>query len=140
VVLSATLPRFLLPADRSTIHVDLDNVEGAPGDYTIAVTAADAVLVGAGSTEKLTLAAKARGSVAVPVTANAAGTGSVRISVGGPAGFALERRYALTVRAPAQILARRTVQSLGKGQSLTLSSGMFADLVPGTGSVSVSVG
>ena len=33
VVLTATLPRFLLPGDRSTIHLDLDNVEGQPGDY-----------------------------------------------------------------------------------------------------------
>ena len=38
VVLSATLPRFLLPGDRSSVHLDLDNVEGAAGDYTIAVT------------------------------------------------------------------------------------------------------
>ena len=29
VVLSATLPRFLLPGDRSTVYLDLDNVEGA---------------------------------------------------------------------------------------------------------------
>jgi alpha-2-macroglobulin len=140
VVLSATLPRFLLPGDRSTVHLDLDNVEGQPGDYTIAVSANDAVLIGAGATQKLTLAAKQRGSVTVPVIANGAGNGTVQVSVSGPAGFALERNYVLTVRTPAQILARRTVQTLAKGQSLTLSSDMFADLVPGTGSVSVSVG
>ena len=28
VVLTATLPRFLLPGDRSSVHLDLDNVEG----------------------------------------------------------------------------------------------------------------
>jgi alpha-2-macroglobulin len=140
VVLSATLPRFLLPGDRSTVHVDLDNVEGAPGDYTIAVSATDAVLVGEGATQKLTLRAKERGGIDVPVIADGAGSGSVRVSVSGPSGFALERSYSLNVRAPAQILARRTVQTLAKGQSLTLSSDMFADLVPDTGSVSVSVG
>ena len=43
VVLSATLPRFLLPGDRSSLHLDLDNVEGQAGDYTIAVTGADAL-------------------------------------------------------------------------------------------------
>ncbi len=43
VVLTATLPRFLLPGDRSSLHLDLDNVEGAAGDYTIAVTSADAI-------------------------------------------------------------------------------------------------
>ena len=140
VVLSATLPRFMLPGDRSTVYLDLDNVEGAPGDYNVSVTAADAVLVGAGANQKLTLAAKQRGDLSIPVTANAAGQGAVKVSVSGPSGFALERSFTLTVRAPAQILARRNVQSLAKGQSVTLSRDMFADLVPGTGSVSISVG
>jgi alpha-2-macroglobulin len=140
VVLTATLPRFLLPGDRSTIHLDLDNVEGQPGDYTIAVMAADAVLAGAGATQKLTLRAKERGAVTVPITADAAGSGTVRVGVSGPSGFALERSYAVAVRSPAQILARRTIKPLGKGESLTLSSDLFADLVAGTGSVSISVG
>ena len=37
VVLTATLPRFLLNGDHGTMSFDLDNVEGAPGDYTINV-------------------------------------------------------------------------------------------------------
>jgi alpha-2-macroglobulin len=140
VVLAATLPRFLLPGDRSTVHLDLDNVEGRPGDYTLAVSSADAVIAGAGATQTLTLRAGARGAVDVPITAAAAGNGAVKVNVTGPSGFALERSYALAVQPPAQILARRTVQSLAKGESLTLSSDMFADLVPGTGGVSISVG
>jgi hypothetical protein len=140
VVLAATLPRFLLPGDRSSVHVDLDNVEGQPGDYVVTVSSADAVIAGAGATQTLTLRAKARGAIEVPITASAAGSGAVKVSVTGPAGFALERNYALAVRPPAQILARRTVQSLAKGDSLTLSSDIFADLVLGTGGVSISVG
>jgi uncharacterized protein YfaS (alpha-2-macroglobulin family) len=38
------------------------------------------------------------------------------------------------------VLARRTVKPIAKGESLTLSNDLFADLVPGTGNVSVSVG
>ncbi len=140
VVLSATLPRFLLPGDRSNVHLDLDNVEGQPGDYTIALTSADAVIAGAGATQKLTLRAKERGSVEVPITADRAGSGAVKVAVSGPGGYALERSYTLQVRPPAQILARRTVKQIAKGESFALSSDMFADLVPGTGSVSVSVG
>ena len=45
----------------------------------------------------------------------------------------------LDVKPATQVLARRTVEALAKGESLTLSD-MFADLVAGTGSVSVSVG
>jgi uncharacterized protein YfaS (alpha-2-macroglobulin family) len=140
VVLTATLPRFLLPGDRSNIHLDLDNVEGQAGDYTIALSTADAVVAGAGATQKIGLRAKERGAVTIPITAAAAGNGAVKVSVTGPSGFALERRFVLAVRPPAQILARRTVKPLAKGESLTLSGDMFADLVPGTGSVSISVG
>jgi uncharacterized protein YfaS (alpha-2-macroglobulin family) len=140
VVLSATLPRFLLPGDRSNVHLDLDNVEGQPGDYTIALTSADAVIAGAGATRKLTLRAKERGATDVPITADKAGSGIVKIAVSGPGGYAIERSYTLQVRPPAQILARRTVKEIAKGESVTLSNDMFADLVPGTGSVSVSVG
>ena len=140
VVLTATLPRFLLPGDRSSLHLDLDNVEGQAGDYTIAVTSAEAVSVGTAATQKLTLRAKERGAVSVPVAATAAGSGTIRINVTGPSGFALERSFTLAVRPPAQILARRTVKQIAKGESLTLSSDLFADLVPGTGSVSISVG
>jgi uncharacterized protein YfaS (alpha-2-macroglobulin family) len=140
VVLTAALPRFLLAGDRSTMHLDIDNVEGQRGDYTIAVTTADAVTASAGATQKLNLLAKERGSISVPIIAQAAGTGSVKVSVSGPAGFALMRSYALPVPAPAHILARRMIKPLAKGESLTLSSSMFDDLVPGTGSVSISVG
>ena len=52
----------------------------------------------------------------------------------------MARNYALTVRPATQILARRTVRPIAKGESVTLSNDMFADLVPGTGSVAVSVG
>jgi len=140
VVLTATLPRFLLPGDRSTVHVDLDNVEGQAGDYTIALSSTDAIIAGAGTRQTLTLRTKERGAVNVPITANAAGSGTVKVAVNGPSGFALERSFVLAVRPPAQILARRTVKPLAKGESLTLSRDMFADLVAGTGAVAISVG
>ncbi|MFX6949565.1 alpha-2-macroglobulin family protein, partial [Acinetobacter baumannii] len=37
VVLTATLPRFLLTGDKGTISMDIDNVEGAAGDYAISI-------------------------------------------------------------------------------------------------------
>src|SRR6202035_1662224 len=108
------------------------------GDNTIVVTSADAL--SATSNLKLALRAKERGAATVPLTAAAAGNGTVRISVSGPGGFALQRSYALTVRPPGRVMARRTVKPLAKGESLAVSSDMFADLVPGTGAVSLSIG
>ena len=36
VVLTTTLPRFMRTGDRGTVQLELDNVEGAAGDYSIA--------------------------------------------------------------------------------------------------------
>jgi len=50
----------------------------------------------------------------------------------GPEGLSLARHYALDVKAATQILARRSIRTLAKGESLTLTSDMFSDLVSGT--------
>jgi uncharacterized protein YfaS (alpha-2-macroglobulin family) len=140
LVLTATLPRFLLNGDRGTMHLELDNLEGPAGDYRVEATSEGNNVVGAPAPHTLKLAAKQRSSITVPLSAAAAGTADVIVRVGGPAGFSLERHYALTVRPATQILARRTVKPLAQGESLTLSNDLFADLVPGSTSVAVSVG
>jgi uncharacterized protein YfaS (alpha-2-macroglobulin family) len=76
----------------------------------------------------------------VPLTGTSAGTADLTVRVSGPGGFTLERSYALGVQPANQVLARRTVRPLAKGEGVTLSGDMFADLVPGSGRVSVSVG
>ena len=138
VVVTATLPRFLLTGDRSTLRLDLDNVEGATGDYQIAVTA-DGPLSVEGGDKTVALDAKKRGAVTLPVSAIGVGSGMVAIEVSGPEGFKLVRNYPLTVHPATQILARRTVKPLDPGQSITISGDVFADLVPGTGKVALSV-
>ena len=81
VVVTATLPRFLLHGDRGTVHLDLDNVEGQAGDYTVAVTSEGPVVAGAGATQKVALRAKQRASISVPVAASGAGTSTVRVAL-----------------------------------------------------------
>ena len=139
VVLTATLPRFLLNGDRGTMSFDLDNVEGAAGDYTINVKTTGPVKVNGNATTTVKLAAKQRTSMALAIDAGGAGTANLDVDIKGPDGLALARHYALDVKAATQILARRSVRTLAKGESLTLTSDMFSDLVSGTGSVSLSV-
>jgi hypothetical protein len=139
VVLTATLPRFLRTGDRGTVQLELDNVEGAAGDYSLTVSSEGTVKLDDDKPFTLKLAAKQRERVAVPVSAAGSGTSTVKVSVSGPNGFALERAYALDVRPANQILTRRTVRALSPGETLTLSKDMFADFVPGTGRVGLSV-
>jgi len=138
VVLTATLPRFLLNGDHGTMSFDLDNVEGAPGDYTVGVTASGPVKVSGNPIITTNLAAKQRSSMALGLDAGGAGTAQFDVDIKGPNGLALARHYSLDVKPATQILARRSIRTLAKGESLTLTSDMFSDLVPGTAGVSLS--
>ena len=143
VVLTATLPRFLRTGDHGTVQLELDNVEGAAGDYSVVVSADGSVKFDGdksqGLPQTLKLAAKQRDRVSVPVSAEGSGASTIKVSVSGPNGFALERAFALDVRPANQILTRRSVRTLAKDETLTLSRDMFADFVPGTGRVGLSV-
>jgi alpha-2-macroglobulin len=139
VVLTATLPRFLRTGDKGAVQVELDNVEGAAGDYNIAVVADGAIKLEGDRPQSLKLAAKQRDRIALPFSADGAGAGTVTVKVSGPDRFSLERSYALDVRPATQILTRRTVRMLAKGETLTLSKDVFADFVPNTGRTGLSV-
>ena len=140
VVLTATLPRFLLTGDRTTMNLDLDNVEGAAGAYNLTVSAEGTIAIGDGAVKSVQLRAKQRDRVTVPLNASGSGPATVKVAIKGPGDFALERSYVMNVRPATQVLARRTVKPIAKGESLTLSNDLFADLVPGTGAAAVSVG
>src|SRR5216683_1655904 len=140
VVLTATLPRFLLNGDHGTISMDLDNVEGQAGDYTISVKSSGPVKVSGNPDTTLKLAAKQRSSMTLGLDAGGAGTAQFDVDIKGPNGLTLARHYALEVKPATQVLARRSIRTLAKGESVTLSPDMFSDLVPGTGTVSLSAG
>jgi uncharacterized protein YfaS (alpha-2-macroglobulin family) len=139
VVLTATLPRFLRGGDRGAVQLEFDNVEGPAGDYEITVSGEGAVHVGDDAKRTLTLPARQRARLSIPVSATGAGAGTVDIGVTGPGGFTLERAYALDVRPATQVATRRSVRSLAAGEKLTVGRDIFADFVPGTGRASLSV-
>ncbi|PWB60389.1 MAG: alpha-2-macroglobulin [Bradyrhizobiaceae bacterium] len=140
VVLTATLPRFLLTGDRGTVRLDLDNVEGAAGAYRVAIRTEGPLAVGQGAPQDLRLDARQRAGLNLPLSATGVGTGTVAIRVTGPDGFALERTFALAAKPATQVITRRSVRQVARNESLSLSGDLFADLVGGTGSVAMSVG
>jgi alpha-2-macroglobulin len=140
VVVTATLPRFLLGGDHGTMQLDLDNQEGMPGDYQLQVTTDGPFGLSDPSPRTLKLAAKQRATIRLALDAAGVGNGVLAAHVTGPNGFSLAREYGLAVKPATQMLSRRTVKSLTPGESLTLSNDLFADLVPGTGTVALSVG
>ncbi|SFG44527.1 hypothetical protein SAMN05192565_103189 [Methylobacterium gossipiicola] len=140
VILTGTLPRFLNVGDRSRFHIALDNVEGPAGDYAVDLKPTGSVVVGAEALHKtLRLEAGGKGAFVIPITA--AGPGATRLDVtlsgpGLPAGVG--QSFTLPIGAGTGPLARRTVQPLQPGATMTVTDEVLADILPGTGAVSVS--
>ncbi len=140
LVAQATLPRFLALGDQSRFHLQIDNVEGPAGSYLVDLDVRGPVVVAADATRRsMTLAAGAKGSLTIPVTAAGLGRASFDVKVTGPNGIGTVQNLAVRVQPSTQTIARRIVRPIPGGGSLTVSSDLFADLVPDSGAVSVSV-
>jgi uncharacterized protein YfaS (alpha-2-macroglobulin family) len=138
VVAQATLPRFLSIGDQSRFHVQIDNVEGRSGRYTIDLDLHGPLSAAPGTLKKsFPLDAGTRTAMAVPVTANGIGRADVDLHLSGP-DVDVRQPLALNVDAGTGELTRRSVQSLAPGASLTISKDVLADFVPGTGRVSLA--
>ena len=78
--------------------------------------------------------------MSLPLNATRVGIGTVAVRITGPGNFDLERSYTLAAKPATQVLTRRTVRQIARGESLTISNDLLTDLVPGTGAVALSVG
>lgn len=81
------LPRFLAPGDQSTATLTIDNIDGAPGAYAVAMDAEAPVSMSA--TDTIELAAGQRVDRRYGLSSDDAGVGSVGLSVDGPDDFAV---------------------------------------------------
>src|SRR4029077_14274158 len=93
VVLTTTLPRFLRNGDHGTMSFDIDNVEGAAGDYTINGKSSGPVKVSGKAESTVTLAATQRSSWSLAIDAASAGTANFDVGISGPNGLTLARHY-----------------------------------------------
>ena len=140
VVIAGTLPRFLAIGDRSRFHIDVNNVEGQAGDYVVDLDVRGPVTLPADATHRtLRLAAGQKTALTIPVTAAGVGSARIDLRITGP-GIDVGQNFVLNVQPSTGAIARRTVRPLpASGGAVTITSDLLADLVPGTGSVSLSV-
>lgn len=141
IVAQATLPRFLAIGDQSRFHLQIDNVEGPPGTYTVDLDVKGPVLVAADATRRsFNLQTGAKTQLTIPVTAAGLGRAEFDVRVSGPNGIATVQNLAVRVQPSSNTIARRVVRPIpGNGGALTVSADLMADLVPRSGQVSVSV-
>ncbi|PZF76039.1 alpha-2-macroglobulin family protein [Aestuariivirga litoralis] len=142
VVVSGTLPRFLAVGDSSQLRFDVVNAEGPAGDYTLGVSIDGPVTAEPNTAiQKLTLgAAGARSTIIVPVKGTGYGTASIVATLKGPGDILLDQDFVLGVEPANPLVTRRTTMPLqARGGSLTIGKDLLSDMVPGTGSVALSI-
>jgi uncharacterized protein YfaS (alpha-2-macroglobulin family) len=142
VVAEMVLPRFLAPGDRAEAAINLHNLEGAPGEYTVTVSATGGVAVpGVVPETRIThmLAAGERVLDTVPLQGVTAGIATINLTLNGPNGYALNRAWPIEVR-PSQLAVSRTeVAVIQPGQNWVSNAALAQGLIPGTTNVALTV-
>jgi alpha-2-macroglobulin len=141
VVVAASVPRFLATGDNSRLLVEINNVAGAAGDYRLTIDAEDGVTIASEDSERtITLAAEQRTSIIVPISGALPGDHEIHVTLAPPSGEAFPMDLLLGVRPPGADVTRRNVVAVNGGGRLTIGADTLAEFVPGTTSVTVSLG
>ncbi|MBL4813034.1 MAG: alpha-2-macroglobulin family protein [Rhodobacteraceae bacterium] len=141
VVISASLPRFMAPDDRSRLLVELIHADGPARSAQVVVTAgAGLALADVGPVLASWTDAGGHWSGSFDLTALSPGTHEVTIVVTTDAGDVLTK----VLRLPVMINDPETAQtqrfSLPAGESYVFDNTIFTGLMPGTGSATLAVG
>ncbi|MGE0597453.1 MAG: alpha-2-macroglobulin [Hyphomonadaceae bacterium] len=100
VVAELILPRFLAPGDQANATLNIDNVEGQAGAYTVTITGSG-VAQTANTPRRFQLSRGQRQTAVIPLTGGPIGIGAIALRLDGPGGFtSVERSYDIQSRAP----------------------------------------
>ncbi|MEO1191206.1 MAG: alpha-2-macroglobulin [Pseudomonadota bacterium] len=139
LIAELTLPRFLAPGDVADSVISLRNLDGAAGDYQVAVTGDGVVSVSGGSLSANGLAQGQEARAQAKLTGSALGVADIALTVTGPEGYRLERSFALSVRPASPVISERKVALLQPGRSTTVSSDTATGFLPGRTTVGLSL-
>jgi alpha-2-macroglobulin len=129
VVVTASLPRFLAPGDEAVLRLDIDDAEGAGGDYQLTIEASGELASSLPSGGRaVTLEPGRRTAIAIPVAGELVGTGSFTVRLAAAEGGAeYEKVLTVPVRAPVMPVSRRMELALaGSGGAITLDADLLA--------------
>ncbi len=138
VVVTASLPRFLSPGDKSRLLLEVVHATGPSGRMSLDVTA-DGLTLGT-VPSGFELGDQAKAVFEVPVTAVAVGIHTIDISLTTPDGKVLKKTLTIPVQVNDPEVARISRLELAAGQSFTFDDNVFAGLVEGSGKATMAIG
>jgi uncharacterized protein YfaS (alpha-2-macroglobulin family) len=141
VVVTAAVPRFLAPGDQSRLRLDIHNVSGAAGEYSLKIDGAGDVVAFDEAEKKIALEAGERKAVETALSAKSVGRSSIGVTLTAPDGKSFAQTLYLPVQPAAPEGVNRTVVQLApKTGSISVTADMLKDYVPGTASIALTVG
>lgn len=138
VVADLVLPRFLAPGDHIQAGLNLDNVEGKPGSYTITVKTSGPVSTDGTSQFTRDLKAGQRVLVSVGLQGTGIGIASISLTVNGP-GLKLAHTWPIEVRSPQLDIVTEDIAVLPPGKSYTANRTLVSNVVPSTANIALTV-
>ncbi|MCX8999358.1 alpha-2-macroglobulin family protein [Rhizobiaceae bacterium BDR2-2] len=140
VVLTASLPKFLSPGDRSELRVDIAATDAPAGDYRLAVSGGDSVrLDGEQGERTVSLEPGRRQTVTLPIVAGRPGTATLALTLTGADGLTVEQGLEVLVRPATLPVTVRHELAIEPGRSLTVDRGLLAGHFVDGASVTLNV-
>jgi uncharacterized protein YfaS (alpha-2-macroglobulin family) len=140
VVVSASLPRFLAPGDRSRLLVEITDAGGPAGHMGLQVAASGLTIDTSDLTRGLDLGEGQTVRLDLPVTAGEAGPASVEVRLTTPQGKVLTTTRHIEIEALDPPVVRTSRFDLAAGKTFTLDANVFDGLAPGTARASLGIG
>ncbi|CAN5321322.1 alpha-2-macroglobulin [soil metagenome] len=136
VVADLNLPRFLAPGDKPMATLELHNVEGKPGAYTVEAWSTNGIAVA--FKKVITLVLGQRIAEKIPFLApNVTGIGKIGFKVAGP-GFQTSKDYPIQTRLGWGDVVRTTTELQQPGASYTPNYQLLSGLAAGDITLQVS--
>lgn len=139
VVVTASLPRFVAPGDKSRLLLEIAHASGPSGRMGLDVNA-QGVRLNRAVPSGIMLGDQGKMVLSLPFTADKAGLQRIDIVVSTPGGKVLTKSLTLPVQVNDPVLARTSRFSLDSGDAFTFDSNVFAGLRTGTASATIAAG
>ncbi len=139
VVVTASLPRFLAPGDKSRLLLEFVHAEGSAGEMGLQVFTDAGVALGDVPTS-VTLSANGSARLNIPATAREIGDHLITVVLRTPEGKELRKVLRMPVRDNDPEVAVTRQFALGVGETFTFDRNVFAGLRPGTGHATLTAG
>ncbi|MGO4564132.1 MG2 domain-containing protein [Rhizobium sp. 2YAF20] len=140
VVVTASLPKFMAPGDKSQLRLDIANTDAPAGPYQLQVTTNPAISIAqADSAQTVNLVAGGKVALTLPLTGQQPGAGVVSVKLSNASGISLEQSLDISVRPSSLPITISRPLTIQPATSLAVNGDLLSDSLMQGAAVSLNV-